>query len=414
MTDRSAFPTPTNPLRPVSNAFAILGIAASILGLIFAILSSVDYARHLDRHLHDVHCSLVPGLSNRADDEENPCRAAMYSAYAAVFRGAIWGGVPISLFAVGAFSFFVGFLIYLFVAGRSAPKTALGFFAALGLTPLMVSVAMFVISLTKLGALCKTCVGIYLSSTFLAVAAILALRALLRSGPDKPTGSWFWPPVWVGALLVCTLVPSLVYASSVPDERPFLTQCGKLQKTTESHNALIKMKTPQSVRPAILFEDPLCPTCRAFHQRMVAEGAFDRLDIELALLPVDSECNWMLTTPLHPGACTVSKAIICAGDRARDVLEWAYEEQDDLVKAAKAGDPTLRTALSQRWGNDIVRCLDATSTKLKLNQQLHFAADNAIPVSTPQMYLGDQRVCDEDTDLGLRYTLAQLAPEVVR
>ena len=53
-------------------------------------------------------------------------------------------------------------------------------------------------------------------------------------------------------------------------------------------------------------------------------------------------------------------------------------------------------------------------TKLKLNHQLHFAADNAIPVSTPQMYLGDLKVCDEDTDLGLRYTLGQLAPEVVR
>ena len=27
---------------------------------------------------------------------------------------------------------------------------------------------------------------------------------------------------------------------------------------------------------------------------------------------------------------------------------------------------------------------------------------------------GDKRICDEDTDLGLKYTLAQLAPEVLR
>jgi uncharacterized membrane protein len=401
------------PLRLFSNPFAILGLLASILGLTFAVLSSIDYARHLDRHLHDVHCSLVPGLTTRADDEENPCRAAMYSAYAAVFRGALWGGVPISLFAVGAFSFFLAFSLYLWLAGPSAPKTALGFFAAVGLTPLAVSVCMFVISLTKLGALCKTCVGIYLSSVLLAVSALLSLRALLRTDPDEPVGSWIMPVLWSFGLVVSTFVPSVVYAASVPDERPFLAGCGKLQKTVESHNALIKMKTPASVRPALLFEDPLCPTCRAFHQRMVAEGAFDRLDVQMSLLPLDSECNWMLTTPLHPGACTVSKAVICAGDRARDVLEWAYEEQDDLLKSARAGDAVLRGAISKRWGNDIVRCLDATSTKLRLNQQLHFAADNSIPVSTPQMYLGDQRICDEDTDLGLRYTLAQLAPEVV-
>ena len=29
-------------------------------------------------------------------------------------------------------------------------------------------------------------------------------------------------------------------------------------------------------------------------------------------------------------------------------------------------------------------------------------------------YLGDARLCDEDTDLGLRYALSQLAPEVLR
>jgi hypothetical protein len=30
------------------------------------------------------------------------------------------------------------------------------------------------------------------------------------------------------------------------------------------------------------------------------------------------------------------------------------------------------------------------------------------------MYLGKRRVCDEDTDLGLRFTLSQLAPEVLK
>jgi len=37
-----------------------------------------------------------------------------------------------------------------------------------------------------------------------------------------------------------------------------------------------------------------------------------------------------------------------------------------------------------------------------------------VPVSTPQVFLTKQRLCDEDTDIGLRYTLDQLAPEVLR
>jgi Vitamin K epoxide reductase family len=397
---------------PQSRTYAIFGIAGSLLGLVFAAYSSVDYAEHLDRHLHDVHCSLIPGLVSGAD-EENPCRAAMYSAYSALFRGSYWGGIPISLFALGAFSFFLGFSIYLFFAGDGASKKALAFFAAAGMTPLAVSVLMFFISITKIGSLCKTCVGIYLSSALLAVGAFLAYRKLGEPFGERSEGKWGPPVLWALGLLGFAVLPALVYASAVPDEKPYLRKCGKLEKPVEAHNALIRMRTPASVRPATLFEDPLCPTCRAFHQRMLAEGAFDRLDVQMALFPLDSDCNWMLTNPLHAGACTVSKAVICGAEQARQVLEWAYDQQDDLVKAAKAGDAQLRALIGRRWGPQLLSCIDAPATKLKLNHQLHFAADNAIPVSTPQMYLGDLKVCDEDTDLGLRYTLGQLAPEVV-
>jgi hypothetical protein len=62
----------------------------------------------------------------------------------------------------------------------------------------------------------------------------------------------------------------------------------------------------------------------------------------------------------------------------------------------------------------MLSCVDARDTDVQLNRHLHFAAENSIPVSTPQMYLGRQRVCDEDTDIGLRFTLSQLAPEVLR
>jgi hypothetical protein len=62
----------------------------------------------------------------------------------------------------------------------------------------------------------------------------------------------------------------------------------------------------------------------------------------------------------------------------------------------------------------MIKCIDDRRTLVRLNKNLHFAVANAIPVSTPQMYLGQRRVCDEDTDLGLRYTLSRLAPEVLR
>jgi hypothetical protein len=198
----------------------------------------------------------------------------------------------------------------------------------------------------------------------------------------------------------------------MPDHTKYLTECGALRQPIEKHDALIKMKTAASRQPATLFEDPLCPTCKALHERLVAEGLFDKLDVQLALFPLDNACNWMLDRPLHPGACTVSKAVLCGGPDTRQVMEWAYAEQAYLLRAGKAGEPTLREVIRQRWGDAILSCIDSNDTNLRLNRHLHFAAENAVPVSTPQVYLGKRRVCDEDTDIGLRFTLKKLSPEV--
>ena len=34
-----------------------IALGASLLGLTFAGLSTLDYVRHLDRQVHDIHCS---------------------------------------------------------------------------------------------------------------------------------------------------------------------------------------------------------------------------------------------------------------------------------------------------------------------------------------------------------------------
>ncbi|HEY0467932.1 MAG TPA: vitamin K epoxide reductase family protein, partial [Polyangiaceae bacterium] len=157
---------------PKSKLPAVLSLVAALLGLLFASNSTVDYAKHLDRRLHDVHCSFIPGAP--ATSEAEACRVAMYSPYSALFKEHYWGGIPISLFALGAFAFYSAFAVYLLVYGSRAPKRALRFFGAVSLLPLLVSLVMFTISVTKLGTVCKTCAGIYISSILLAVAGVMA------------------------------------------------------------------------------------------------------------------------------------------------------------------------------------------------------------------------------------------------
>src|SRR6185295_12713249 len=116
---------------------AILALVGAVLGLVFVTYSTLDYAQHLDRKLHDVHCSFIPGAP--ATSEAEACRAAMYSPYSALMREEYWGGVPISLFALGAFTFFAGFGLYLAIAGERAPRRSVIFFALVSVTPLVVS-----------------------------------------------------------------------------------------------------------------------------------------------------------------------------------------------------------------------------------------------------------------------------------
>jgi uncharacterized membrane protein len=390
---------------------AAIALVGAALGLLFSSNSTADYAAHLDRRLHNVHCSFIPGMP--ATNEAEPCRVAMYSPYSALFKDQYWGGIPISLFALGAFGFFLAFSLYVLLAGERTSRRALGFFALVGSSPLLVSLLMFTISLTQLGHLCKTCVGIYIASALLAFGAISAWLGA-RGDVTRPALALALIPAWLVALGATTLVPAVVYASSMPDERPYITQCGELKQTKIKGDSPVKIHGARPVQPTMLFEDPLCPTCKAFHDRLVSENIIEKLETELVLFPLDSECNWMLDQPLHPGACIVSKAVLCGEGNARAVLEWAYAEQEYLTRAGKAGEGVLRAAIKQRWGEKLLRCVDDKKTDVRLNNHLHFASENNIPVSTPQMYLGKRRVCDEDTDLGLRFTLAQLAPEVLK
>lgn len=390
-----------------------------MLGLVFATISTLDYAAHLDRQLHDVHCSFIPGAP--AGGEEEACRTAMYSPYSALLKDDLWGGVPISLFAMGAFSFLAAFALYLaWAAGRSPPK-AVKFFGWVSLTPLLVSIAMLVISLTQLGSVCKTCAGIYISSGILAVSGVWLLATVSRSslsqemrrGQQRPHVSPALPFAWLVAMGAVTLIPALVYASSAPSQTEHLSECGRLEHPPKEADRLIEMKTDSPKKETLVFEDPLCPTCAAFHDRLKGERALEGLDVTLALFPLDNECNWMLDRPLHPGACTVSKAVLCGGDDARAVLEWSFAHQEELLEAGKVDDQAVRGLIAQRFGQKMLECMDHRETEAALNQHLHFAAKNSIPVSTPQMYLGDLRLCDADTDIGLRYTLKRLAPEVL-
>jgi hypothetical protein len=159
--------------------------------------------------------------------------------------------------------------------------------------------------------------------------------------------------------------------------------------------------------PVIEVLDPLCPACRAFEQRLAASGLAEALDRKAVLFPLDNTCNWMVTETTHPGACTVSEAVLCAGKRAPEVIAWAFEQQDTIRDAARVRPEAAAEIVKQRFP-ELKECVGSPEAKSRLNKSLRWAVTNGIRVLTPQLYIDNVKLCDEDVDLGLEYTLANM------
>ena len=139
----------------------IVVLVGAGLGLLFAGVSTYDFVQHLDRQVHSLHCSFIPGVTH--SDPTSGCQVAMMSPYSSIFRSHVWGGIPISLGAMSVFAFIVFYAADLVVTRRkddvegdavpASPRPTL---------PLLTSLVMLTISLTKLGTTCKLCVCIYI------------------------------------------------------------------------------------------------------------------------------------------------------------------------------------------------------------------------------------------------------------
>jgi hypothetical protein len=235
--------------------------------------------------------------------------------------------------------------------------------------------------------------------------------------PDTPHGHWMSLPIAFAVLGFCALLPAMIYASMAPDYRSFVQSCGTAPAASENASALIKLQAASRRAHAYLVVDPMCPVCKSLHQRLIGEGVIDKLDIDMMLFPLDSDCNWMLDEPLpgHKGSCIVSKAIICgeASGRARQIMDWAFENQDGLKESAAKGKAILRGQIRGAFP-EIDGCIDSKDTQKRLEKMLRWAIDVKLETITPQLFVNDIKICDEDQDLGLRYTLTQFAPNILQ
>jgi uncharacterized membrane protein len=404
----------------------VLVAVASVAGLVFAGFSTHDFVQHLDREVHSITCSFVPGLAAADATGSSGCHATLMSPYSSVLRKAFWGGIPISLAAMSVFAFLLFRALDAQLNRRPDDRTARGFLLAATLLPVLSSVVMGGIAFFELSAACKLCIGIYAASALAFVGALLAWREAGRpfaaladederpqvelDAAERPSPAPAYALAF-GQGVGFVAVPIAVYVAAMPAYDGYVGTCGELIQPEDKHGVLIDLDGPGGAdKQAIELVDPLCPSCRSFEHRLDASGLGDRLDRKGVLFPLDSTCNWMVSSAMHPGACALSEAVLCAGDQAHEVMDWAFAQQDAL-RAAAATDPAAPAAMAVQAFPALAGCVGKPAVKAKLNNSLRWAVKNQLPVLTPQLFVEGRKLCDADTDLGMDYALSRLVDQ---
>lgn len=384
-------------------AFGVFALA----GVVFAGVSSYDFIAHLDRQVHAITCSIMPGLGAKDATGASGCHTVLMSPYSSVLRDLTWGGIPIALPAFGVFAFLLFRAVDL-VTRKHLTSAETSFTIAAAALPVLTSIVYAIISATQIGTFCKVCVGIYVSSLGAFVCAIV-VHILHRSSQGAQAGKGsalgLWAFYFVEGLAMVAL-PVLLYLSFKPAYPDSLLQTSGLRHPEDRYDVMLDLKTGGST-PAVEILDPLCPACKGFSERLAASGLGNQLQVKLVLFPLDNTCNWMVGQSLHPGACAVSEAVLCAGDRARQVLAWAFANQEEL-RARGGGGPNAVYERIKRDFPELASCVGQPAVKARINKSLRWIVANSLPVLTPQLFVRNQKLPDEDTDLGLDYVLSRM------
>ncbi|MDD5308506.1 MAG: vitamin K epoxide reductase family protein [Deltaproteobacteria bacterium] len=414
--------------RPKNALFLVLMAVFASGGILFSGISSYDFIVHLDRQVHAITCSFIPGAGSLDTTGTSGCYAALMSPYSSIMRTTVWGGIPIALMSMSVFAYLLfRALDVLLGKKRSDPHESL-FLVAASFLPVFMSVIYFLIAVYLVGAVCKLCMGIYIASAGVFVFAILSCWKAFRAqkggeeqaaGAAKTSVPWSRFAVYFAEGLVFVAVPVLLYLALKPAYTEEMSRCGDLAHGEDKYGVRVRLAGSASGVPAVEVLDPLCPACKGFKERLEASGLVERLDLQGVLFPLDKQCNWMVSESLHPGACAVSEAVLCAGDRAPDVLTWSLEHNEELrelgaldAKAppTKKGPPEYARVYARVLQEfpSLGDCVNKPAVRSRINKSLRWIVSNSLPVLTPQLYVGGRKLCDEDTDLGLEFSLSRL------
>ncbi|HEY6105089.1 MAG TPA: thioredoxin domain-containing protein, partial [Anaeromyxobacteraceae bacterium] len=248
---------------------------------------------------------------------------------------------------------------------RPAPTWPSGLLLAMGAAASAASVALALLSKLAIGAWCLLCAASWGAALVLlgaawracrpggAAAAVRADLAVIRARPRR----------WA-ALALAGLAGIALLAAAYPR---------------------YWQKRPAAARPAagaasgppvvVEYSDYECPMCARAHEETKALLQ-RRPDVTLVRrhFPLDSSCNPVMKKPMHPAACALARAAICAEAQGR-----LAEMDGALFRNQEEGLPV--PAIAERLGLDMGRfreCLGSPATERRLAADIAAAVRDGV------------------------------------
>jgi uncharacterized membrane protein/protein-disulfide isomerase len=291
-------------------------------------------------------------------------------------------GLPVAVWGMIAYALMAG------LASSGVPRRPPGSTWPAGLLLIVstaaaaASVALAVLSKVAVGAWCPLCVASWLISFGLVAAAWRACRGPGASGAIRADLAVLRErPLRAGA--VALLLPASIAFTSAAYPRYW--ERGAPANRQPGREAASPGAAAMTSGPLLVFgyTDYECPFCARMHEATRALAG--RADVTLVRrhFPLDPACNPAVKRQVHPSACALARASICAEAQGR------LDEMEDALFANQRARPSVEV-LASRLGLDFERfraCLSSPETERRL------AADVAAGVrdgvrATPSYVVG--------------------------
>jgi uncharacterized membrane protein len=367
------------PATPPRLAWIIVGLAAAGVGLSIALTRL-----HASAHAGETSfCSISATVD---------CDRVATSSYSVVL------GIPVAVWGILGFAAIGALAASGLRARRPHAAWPAGLLVLLSGVAVAASLVLAGISKLAIGAWCLLCAGAW-------IVALATLVTAWRSLPAAGLGAALradWEAVrarpGTSAALVAAAV-AIVGALAAAYPRYWVRPAAPAAARPAASPAppvSPGAPTPPAASPAsplppgaelIVYSDYLCPFCARAHEQERAFRA-TRPDLRFTKrhFPLDSTCNTRVATQMHPGACELARAAICAEAQGRfdDMDDALYRRQGSPVDAAR------------RLGLDVGRfqaCLTSREPDARLRRDIALGVQggiNALPsyVAEGRVFVG--------------------------